>query len=320
MGTIAVLAPFPPQVFEERFPGHRIVVATGEGDVAAMVAGATVCVADFRHRVRVTNAVAEALAPTCGLVQVPAAGLDSVDVAACERHGIPVASCAGLNAVAVAEWCVFAAIDALRGLSAADRAMRAGRFDQFSQTRFELAGRTVGIVGLGDVGTAAAERFRGFGVELVYWTRNRRPPPVERHLGVRWLELDELVAAADVLVLAVALTPDTRRLLDRARIERLRPTAVVVNAARGEVVDEDALAEALSQYRLHGAAVDTYGVEPPPADHPLLRAERAVLNPHIAGVTAESVGRITQRVFDNVTAALAGGPVQGLVTGQPQAR
>ncbi len=313
---LALFAPLPVEAVSHRFPADvlEVVAVTPDDDPVAAAAGATLAIADFSGRVRITRDVVAALAPTCRLIQVPAAGLDSVDVDACHDLGVPLASCAGLNRVGVAEWAVWAAMDAMRKLSWSDRALRAGRWEQLGHARYELAGKTVGIVGLGDVGSAAAERFRGFGVDLVYWSRTRRDPEVEASLGVRWAELDDLVATADVVVLAVALTEDTRHLLDADRLARMKPTAVVVNAARGEVTDEQALADAVREGRIHGAAVDAYATEPPPADHPLVTTDLAVVTPHVAGATAESVGRIFERVYDNVAAVLEGREPTGLVT------
>ena len=313
MATIALLAPFPPEVLRDAFEDVEVVAAADADDPVAAVTGATVCVADFRGEIVVDEAMAAALAPTCRLVQVPAAGLDSVDLDACARHGIPVAGCTGLNAAAVAEWCVFGIIDALRALSTSGRALRAGRWEQLARTRYELAGKQVGIVGLGAIGTAVAERLQPFGVELSYWSRHQRPPDVESRLSLTFRELDPLVAEADVLVLTVALAEETRNLLSTARIKTMRPQAVVVNAARGEVVDEQALAAALAEGRLHGAALDTFVTEPLPADHPLLDVDIASLTPHVGGATVESMTRIFARVMDNVGAALRGEEPTGLV-------
>lgn len=312
---IALFAPLPASALTGAMPDADLeVVEIRPGDdAAALAAGARIAIADWSSAVRIAGDVVAALAPTCELVQVPAAGLDSVDVEACRAAGIAVASCAGLNTVGVAEWCVWATIDALRKLTWSDRALRDGRWEQLGHARYELAGKTVAIVGMGDVGRAVAERMRAFDVDLTYWTRRRRAPDEEQRLGVRWAELDDLLPAADVVVLAVALTDDTRQLLDATRLGRLKASAVVVNAARGQITDEAALAAALADGRLHGAAVDAFAVEPPPPDHPLLTPELAVLTPHVAGATAESVGRIFGRVFANVSAVLAGGRPVGLV-------
>jgi phosphoglycerate dehydrogenase-like enzyme len=311
---IAMLAPLPPQVVTSRVPDADVATASTQQEALAAAAGADVCIADWRGEVVVDAAVAAALAPTCRLVQVPAAGLNGVDLDACAANGVPVASCAGLNTAAVAEWAVWASIDALRLLSWSDRALREGRWEMFGHSRYELAGKVVGIVGLGDIGTATARRLAGFEVDLAYWSRRRRDEATEADLGVRWLELDDLVATADVLVLAVALTPETQGLLSAERIGRMKPSAVVVNAARGEVTDEAALAAAVAEGRLHGAATDVFATEPPPPGHPMVATDRTVVTPHIAGTSAESVGRIVLRVLDNVEAALEGRTPAGLVT------
>lgn len=310
---ILVLAPLPAESLAATFPDAEVVAATTPEEASELAAGASAVLADFSGRLRVTAALAERLAETCRLVQVPAAGTDSVDLDACAALGIPVASCAGLNTIGVAEWAVWATIDALRQLSWADRALRAGRWEQLGHARYELAGKTVGIVGLGDIGRATAERLGAFGVDLRYWSRRRRDADEEQALGASWSELDDLIAATDVLVLTVALTPQTRGLLSEARIATMRPEAVVVNAARGEVADEDALAVALAEGRLHAVATDVFSTEPAGPDHPLVAAERTTVTPHLGGATAESVGRIFGRSLANVSAALSGGDVEGLL-------
>lgn len=313
MPRLALLAPLPPETVTSNFPDIEVVTATDQTTAVEAARGAQLCVADWRGEVVVDEEVAAALAGTCRLVQVPAAGLNGIDLEACRRHDLRVASCGGLNTVAVAEWCIWAIIDALRGLTWSDRAMREGRWEMFGHARYELAGKVVGIVGLGDVGNAAAQRLRSFGVDLRYWSRRRRDADEEDRLGVAWSELDDLVVAVDVLLLAVALTPDTRHLLDAARLARMKPTAVVVNAARGEVWDEPAVATALRDGQLQGAATDVFSAEPPPDGHPLLELRTAVLTPHVAGTTAESVGRIIGRVFENIQAVLDDREPEGLV-------
>lgn len=305
MIRVAMLAPLPAEAVTSRVPDADVVSAPTQADAVAAARGADVCIADWRGEVVVDERVAAALAPTCRLVQVPAAGVDGVDLDACARHGLKVASCAGLNTSAVADWCVWAVIDAMRGLSEADRALRIGDWQMFGHVRYELAGKRVGIVGLGAIGTAVARRLSGFDVDLAYWSRHRRNGDTESALGVAYRDLDDLVAEVDALVLTVALTPATRHLLDAERLAAMRPSAVVVNAARGGVVDEAALAAAVREGRLHGAATDVYSTEPVPADHPLVGLDRVVTTPHVAGTSVEAVGRIVTRVLDNVEAVLA---------------
>lgn len=311
---LAILAPLPAEAVAGQFPDVEVAAVLDVGDPIETCRGADIVIADYSGTHRVTSEVVEVIADRCRLVQVPAAGLDSVDVDACAAAGVPVAACAGINAVAVAEWCVWAAISALRRTSEADRRLRAGAFDQLGVTRYELRGKTVGLVGMGDIGTAAAPRFGAFDVDLRYWTRTRRSTERERELGVTWSGLDDLVTAADVLVLAIALTDETHHLLDADRLASMKPSGVVVNAARGEVWDEVAVAEALRAGQLHGAATDVFSREPPPSDHPLLDVDAIALTPHLAGSTAEAVGAIFGRVLDNVRRVLDGQEPVGLVT------
>lgn len=310
---VALFAQLPPEVLTSQIEGIEVSTPTLAGSPTAAAEGAVAAVADWTGQVRIEGGLVDALAPTCRLVQVPAAGTDSVDVDACHAAGIPVASCAGANQDAVADWCVWGLIDAMRGLSASVAAVQRGEWPQLGQVRYELAGTTVGIVGLGTIGTAVARRLVPFGCDLAYWSRTRRDPEVESELGVAWRELDDLVAHTDALVLACALTPQTRGLLSAERIASMQPRAVVVNAARGEVTDETALAHALAEGRLHGAAIDAFAVEPLPADHPLRDAATASLTPHVAGTSAEAVVRILQQSVSNVTAAVHGGEIVGLL-------
>lgn len=318
MGKVVVLAPIPAEAVQPQLPdGHEVVAVGRDEDPAGACDGAEVVVADWTAHHRVAGDLVDVLAPTCRLVQVPAAGTDSVDVGACAEAGIPVASCAGLNDVAVAEWCVWATIGALRQLVRDDRTLRAGEWNQLGRARYELAGKVVGIVGMGDVGQALAPRLGGFGVDVRYWTRNRRSADREDELDITYRELDDLVGDADVLILAIALTEDTHHLIDAERLAAMKPSAVLVNAARGGIVDDRALAEALAEDRLHGAAIDVWDPEPPPDDHPLLAMETAVVSPHLAGTTAESAGRILGRSLDNVRRALAGEDPVGALAVRP---
>jgi D-3-phosphoglycerate dehydrogenase len=198
----------------------------------------------------------------------------------------------------------------------ADRQVRAGGWPQLELIRRgsgELAGRRVGVVGLGAVGDACARRFVAMGCEVSYWSRRRRTP--EEEGGLRYRALDELLGASEVLVVAVALTPDSYHLLNAERLAKLPAGAYLVNVARGDVVDEAALADALAQGRLAGAALDVYAVEPLPADSPLRAMDDVLLSPHAGGATVQAAGRTLQRSVDNLRAAVSGQPVRSVVNG-----
>lgn len=313
MAHALLLAPLPPEALTGTVPDLEVRTPTDQAAALADAEGAVVCVASWQGDGLVVDAdLAAALAPTCRLVQVPAAGLDGIDLDACRSHGIPVSSAVGLNDVAVAEWVVWAVLDGLRGLAHAHASLQAGQWEMFGRARHELAGRRVGVVGLGAVGRAVVPRLVPFGVGIAYWTRTRDEAYEQQH-GITYRDLDDLLATSDVLVLTIASTPQTRGLLSSGRLAAMPQGAVVVNAARGDVWDEQAVADAVEAGGLLAAVTDVFSTEPPPPDHPLLDAERITATPHVAGPTAEVVGRITQRVLGNVAAALADEPLEGLL-------
>ncbi|MEW9529901.1 2-hydroxyacid dehydrogenase [Microbispora sp. NPDC049125] len=251
------------------------------------------------------------LAPRLAFVQQPSVGVDGHDLAALARAGVPLANTAGVNAVAVAEWCLAAALALLRHLVEGDREMRAGGWPQFAHQRRELAGSRVGVVGFGPIGAACARMFGALGCPVSYWSRSPKP----ESYGAAYLDLDELVASSDVLVLAVPLTEETRGLLGEARLGRMPRGSVLVNAARGGVVDEGALLAALESGHLAGAALDVFDAEPPPAGDPLRSCATVLLSPHAAGVTPQATARLLRCVLSNLTAALDGRPVANVVNG-----
>jgi len=177
----------------------------------------------------------------------------------------------------------------------------------------ELSGRRVGLVGFGAIGAACATRFAALGCPVSYWSRRRRSPADEH--GATYRELDDLVAGSDVLVVAVALAPETRGLLDAERLARLPQGAYVVNAARGGIVDQAALLALLDSGQLAGAALDVYDTEPPPADDPVRSHPKVLLSPHAAAVTPQAQLRLLQATLANVEAALDGRPVVNVVNG-----
>lgn len=232
-------------------------------------------------------------------------------------RGIPLATTPQGTTVPVAEMTVLLALAALRRLSFADAELRRGRWhvNALRPLSRNLAGRVVGYVGFGRIGQAAAERFAAFGTTGLYVD-----PAVtltaaeEARLGVRRAaSLDALLAAAEIVTLHLPLTETTRHLIDRAAIARMRPGAVLVNTARGGLVDEAALAEALAEGRLLAAALDVFETEPPPPDHPLLALPNVVATPHISAGTRDAFEEKLAAALGNVAAFFAGRPVANLV-------
>ena len=284
--------------------------------VSAALPGAEIVLGDWSGALGLTGEQVAA-ADRLAFVQQPSAGVDTLDVDALAAAGIPVANAGDANAVSVAEWCVGAAYAVLRWLAWADEKTRAGGWPQLEIAQRgggEVTGRRVGIVGMGRIGVECARRFTALGADVAHWSRTERP--AEQAGGARWLPLDELLAHSQLLVVVVALAPQTRGLLSRERLKRLPTGAVVVNAARGGIVDEDALLEAIRSEHLAGAALDVYAVEPLPADSPLRQEDRILLSPHAAGATREAQGRLIATVIANIRRAVSGEPVQFVVNGQ----
>jgi D-3-phosphoglycerate dehydrogenase len=283
--------------------------------VSAQLPEVDLVVADWSGGLGLT-AEQVAVARRLAFVQQPSVGVDSLDVDALATAGVPVANTAGANAVSVAEWCVGASYAVLRWLSWADARTRAGEWPQLEVAQRgggEVAGRRVGIVGMGAIGVECARRFAALGADVACWSRRRRSP--EEAGGARWLELDDLLTHSQLLVIVVALTAETRGLLDATRLGQLPAGAFVVNAARGGVLDEAALLDAVRSGHLAGAALDVFATEPLPPDSPLRDEDRILLSPHAAGATREAQGRLIAAVIDNVRRAVSGEPVLNVVNG-----
>ena len=316
---MAALAPGIPHEMITLLDGAGIDVvippSRDQRGVRAVLDGADVVLADWSSALRLGSEEA-AGAQGIGYIQNAGAGTDSIDLAAWSAVGVPVASTAGANAIGVAEWCVASALSVLRSLCWADAEVRAGRWPQLEASDRgcgELSGRRVGIVGFGDTGSRCAVRFAAFDCEVSYWSRRRRSREEEH--GATHRELDELVRRSDVLVLVVPLTDETRGMIDAARLASMPRGAILVNAGRGGLVDEAALVEALASGALGGAALDVFATEPLAPGSPLRASERVLLSPHIAGATAESRMRIFSMIAGNLTRAMQGAPLQGVVNG-----
>jgi phosphoglycerate dehydrogenase-like enzyme len=232
-------------------------------------------------------------------------------------RGIPLATTPQGTTLPVAEMTVLLALAGLRRLPFADAELRRGRWhvNALRPVSRNLAGRVVGYVGFGRIGQAAAERFAAFGTTGIYFD-----PVVtlaaadEARLKVRRAaSLDALLAEAEIVTLHLPVTAESRNLIDAAAIARMRPGAVLVNTARGGLVDEAALAAALREGRLLAAALDVFEVEPPQADHPLLSLPNVVLTPHISAGTLDAFEEKLSAALGNVAAFFAGGDVANLV-------
>lgn len=241
--------------------------------------------------------------PNLKMISVAFTGVDHVDMDYCRERGILVSNCAGYSNTAVSELVFGLALSLYRRIIECDRAVRAGK-DKTGLVGLELAGKTFGIIGMGAIGTRTAQLAKAFGCRVLGF--NRSPKQVE---DVRMVELDELLRESDIVSLHVPLTEQTRGMIGEREIGLMKPSAILINTARGPVVDSAALAAALKEGRLAGAAVDVYETEPPiPQDHPLLSAPHVAATPHVAFATKEALYQRAVIVFDNVAGYLDGKP------------
>ena len=258
------------------------------------------------HVLKPATAAVIAQAPKLRLIQKIGVGVNTIDLAAARTRGIAVANMPGTNTPAVAEATLLLMLAALRNLIGIDRACRAGQgwvLDPRLQERVgELRGRIVGLVGAGMVPRALVPILRGFGAEMIYWSPRQHP-----ELGVPRRELPELLATADIVSLHLPLVPDTERLIDAAALGRMKPGAVLVNTARGGLVDEAALVAALTSGRLRAAGLDVFAEEPVPPGNPLLALNNVVLMPHVAWLTPETLDRSLGVAVENMRRLRAGG-------------
>jgi phosphoglycerate dehydrogenase-like enzyme len=236
------------------------------------------------------------------LIQHQGVGYDQTDVAAAADRGIPVATCPAGTTSGVAEHVFLLVLAVYRRLLVADVALRRGEWLQWElrPTSFELGNKTLGILGFGQIGRRVAEIARAFQVRVVYFDTVRAEPEIERLLEATFVSFDDLLSGSDVLSIHVPLTPQTRDMIGAAEIGRMKSSAVLINTARGGIVDDHALAAALHDGRLAGAGIDVFGEEPPPVEHPLLSAPGTVLTPHIAAGTSDGLAAKVEACVINI--------------------
>lgn len=246
--------------------------------------------------------------PDLRLVTQYAVGVDNIDLEAAEARDVVVTHTPGVltDATADLSWALLLAV--ARHVPAADDYVREGRFERWETTLMmgmELAGKTIGIVGLGRIGAAVARRALGFGMDVVYHNRSRANPTLERQVNARYVELDELLATSDVVSLHCPHNEDSHHLIDAAALDRMKPSALLVNTARGAVVDEEALVQALRADEIAGAGLDVFEEEP--EVHPgLLDQDRVVLAPHLGSATTDARMRMARMCVDSIEAFLNG--------------
>jgi lactate dehydrogenase-like 2-hydroxyacid dehydrogenase len=273
-------------------------------DLARLVAGCDAMLAIGPDPV---DAGVIASAPRLRVIALTSAGYNNVDLEAARERGVIVTHTPGVLHETTAEFTIALALAARRRLAEGDRFLRAGRWTEQDMNLLlglDLFGGRMGLIGYGEIGRAVARRAHALGMDVVHHSRRRAD---DTHS--RWVPLPDLLATADVVSLHVPLTPATTGLIGAAQLRLMKPTATLVNTARGPVVDEDALCQALREGWIHSAALDVFATEPLPApDHPLLALPNCVVTPHMAAASAATRARMVDLAVDNILAVLEDHP------------
>ncbi|MCI0678736.1 MAG: hypothetical protein L0Z63_06815 [Actinobacteria bacterium] len=293
---------------DERFLVERFLDAASPGFADSLGAAAALIV---RSATRVDAAMIEA-APLLRAVARAGAGVDNVDVESATRRGVAVFNAPGGNTIAAAELTMALMLSVVRRVAEADRSVREGRWDRATLQGVELRGRILGLVGAGRIGGEVAKRARAFGMAVIAYDPYLSPMRAAA-VGVTLVDLDRLLETSDMISLHVPLNEETRGLIGEEALGRMKKSAFLVNVARGGVVDETALAGALADGVIAGAALDVYSTEPLSGDSPLRRAPNLVLTPHLGASTREAQVGVAREVAVAVRAALIDGVVDGAV-------
>ena len=253
----------------------------------------------------------------CGpkLLQILSAGWDYLNLDLIREMEVPVANNGGANSWAVADHAVLLILAVYHRLVEADAAARSGRWREplDGTNAFELAGKTVGLLGMGAIGRQVARRVRAFDARVAYCDPVGLPPQMESELGAVRTGIEDLFASSDVISIHVPLVEETRHLVSRRLIGMMKPTAVVVNTARGALVDEEALIEALAEGRIAGAGLDVFETEPVDPGNPLLGMSNVVVTPHSAGTNWDAWSRRASFGYANVARLHRGEEPLGLI-------
>lgn len=245
------------------------------------------------------------------LVQKYGIGVDKIDLEAAKRRGIPVGISAGVNSIAVAETAMALMLAVYKRLCVAHNSLRAGKWLKWELRTgcYELAGKTVGIIGGGAVGRALAKRLSGFECRVLYYDVFRLPDETEKALCMIYTPIDDLLGQSDIVSLHVPLTPETRRLMGARTFGLMKRSAVLINTSRGGVVDEPSLIEALQAGTIAGAGLDVFTKEPPEQSNPLFAMDNVVVTPHNGGGTVDTVKKVIRHSFENIIRVERGEPL-----------
>ena len=310
--TIVIPDDFPPQIKGTKALGHL----KNYGDVKLYNTKAS-SHEEFIQRMKEAEAVINVRAyskfmeevfkssPSLKLLSILGTGTDNVDLEAATRYNVLVTNTPGFAAVAVAEHALALMLAVARQIALIDRQVKEGKWPRGLMT--QLYGKTLGLIGLGAIGGQLAKISKGIGMKAISWTFH---PSKQRaqECGVEFISLEDLLREADVISVHLRLTSQTQNLIGEKEFSLMKPTAIIINTARGPIINQGALVDALTERTIAGAGLDVFDKEPPSSDDPLLKLDNVVLTPHNAGMTPETIEKGAQMAVDNIINYLAGKP------------
>lgn len=302
-------SPLADQILDLLSPTCDVQIWKNDGTDSAELLQATEGLFVYGHP-HVTGAVMDSM-PNLRVISNFGVGVDHIDLDAARARGIPVGNTPGFVDGATADMTFALLMAAARNVVRGDAYARSPEFTAYDANLLhgqEVYGSTLGIVGMGRIGKQVAQRARGFDMRVIYHNRNR-DTAAEAELGVTYATLPELLQQSDFVTLNVPLTPETRGLIGAAELAQMKPTAILVNIARGGVVDHDALVDALRNGTIWAAALDVTEPEPLPRDHPLLEMDNVVIAPHLGSATVQTRMGMAERTVANLLAGLRGEPL-----------
>ena len=294
------------QAFEEKVRklGHSLTVyndrdASVEGLKARSAGMDAIIIANTPYGAEIIDAC-----PELKYIDVAFTGVDHIDIAHCKEKGVRVSNASGYSDICVTELAFGMMLSLSRYMVQCDQAVRDGK-DKTGLVGTELAGKTLGVIGTGKIGSRVIAIARAFGMKVIAYSRTVKPEL--QAMGVEYLSLDEVMALSDIVTLHTPNNAETKGLISREMIGKMKPSAIFINTARGPIVDSQALADALNAGKIRAAGIDVFEMEPPiPKDHPLVNAKNVLLAPHVAFATKEAMERRAEIVFENLYAWLDG--------------
>jgi phosphoglycerate dehydrogenase-like enzyme len=302
METIALIGPYDPNIktmIRQSIPGgFKLKEISAEGEYDQLQDANYIILRTLKLKEQIINSI-----PNLKLIQRWGVGYDTVDIKAAGNRNIPVAITSGMNAPSVSEMTVLLMLAVYRNLPLLHNNVLNGKWrgeDGIASLSYVIDGKTVGLVGLGAIGKQVVQKVKAFGADVLYYDIFRLSPEEEEKWGIKYVGLEELLKASDIISLHLPLNDKTKHLICRETIELMKPTAIFVNTARGEIVKEEDLVEALQNNRILGAGLDVVEHEPPVVDSLLLKLKNVVLTPHMGGSTFDINTSMVKRCIDNI--------------------